>query len=99
MSDKIRSFDELQKCKFENLTYAELIEYDLECSEFCPLYGEFCKGGMVCYGGEPIEPPCCSFKDDDILQEKYDKFVCWEQELKEKEEKQRIKEEKSKIRK
>ena len=75
MNYKIRSLEELQKCNYENLTYGEIVEYNLECSEFCPLYGEFCNGGMVCYGGEPIEPPCCSFKDEDILQEKYDKFV------------------------
>lgn len=103
MENRIRSLEELQKCNYENLTYGEIVEYNLECSEYCPLYGEFCRGGVVCYGGEPIEPPCCSFKDEDVLQEKYDKFLygryCWEQKLKEKEEKQRIKEEKSKIRK
>lgn len=103
MSSKIRSLEELQKCNYENLTYGEIIEYDLECSEYCPLYGEFCKGGMTCYGGVPIEPPCCSFKDEDILQEKYDNFAYSRFQhyryLEEEEEKQRIKEEKSKIRK
>lgn len=30
----------------------------------CPLLEhEMCAGGIVCYGGEPIEPPCYNFDD------------------------------------
>lgn len=36
----------------------------------CPLLeSEICPGGFRCYGGEPIEPPCCSFDDDTDLDE------------------------------
>lgn len=38
----------------------------------CPLkQHDICSGGWQCYGGEPIEPPCCSFNDDTDL----DKWV------------------------
>lgn len=38
----------------------------------CPLLEyEMCTGGYQCYGGEPIEPPCCNFDDDTDL----DKWV------------------------
>ena len=98
----IRSFEDLKKDNYENLTYGELCAYDLSC-DMCPFYGNGCSGGMVCYGGMPIEPPCCYFKDSDILQEKYDEFeglrLRHEQYLKDEENKKRIKEEKSKIRK
>lgn len=41
----------------------KLSEID-DCS-ICPLPGEgLCPGGMVCYGGEPIEPPCTSWYGD-----------------------------------
>lgn len=36
----------------------------------CPLLeNEICPGRWRCYGGEPIEPPCCSFNDDTDLDE------------------------------
>jgi hypothetical protein len=36
-----------------------------ECCDGCPLLeNELCSGDIVCYGGEPIEPPCCVFDDD-----------------------------------
>lgn len=36
----------------------------------CPLLeNEICPGGFRCYGGKPIEPPCCYFKDDTDLDE------------------------------
>lgn len=36
----------------------------------CPLLeNEICHGGFRCYGGEPIEPPCCCFEDDTDLDE------------------------------
>lgn len=36
-----------------------------ECCDDCPLLkSEICTGGFTCYGGEPVEPPCCSFDDD-----------------------------------
>lgn len=38
----------------------------------CPLkQHDICSGGWQCYGGEPIELPCCSFNDDTDL----DKWV------------------------
>lgn len=40
----------------------------VENCEVCPLANtRECAGGMVCYGGSPIEPPCCSFEDDDDI--------------------------------
>lgn len=35
------------------------------CPEYCKycIYESDCPKGMVCYGGEPIEPPCCSCDD------------------------------------
>ena len=45
---------------------------DKEECDGCPLLEyDFCPGGAVCYGGEPIEPPCYTFKDDTDL----DKWV------------------------
>lgn len=39
-----------------------------EDCEGCPLLeNEICPGGFSCYGGMPIEPPCCSFDDDTDL--------------------------------
>lgn len=36
-----------------------------ECCDGCPLLeSELCPGGIACYGGEPIEPPCYTFDDD-----------------------------------
>lgn len=36
-----------------------------ECCDGCPLLESgLCDGGIVCYGGEPIEPPCYDFDDD-----------------------------------
>lgn len=43
-----------------------------ECCDGCPLLeNELCHGDIVCYGGEPIEPPCCNFDDNTDL----DKWV------------------------
>jgi len=42
----------------------ELRELEEDCKEQCPLYDEFCPGGMACYGGEPIEPPCIYWDDE-----------------------------------
>lgn len=43
---------------------------DAEDCEKCPLKKEeICPGGFVCYGGAPIEPPCCGFDDDTDLDE------------------------------
>lgn len=40
-----------------------------DCS-ICPLPGEgLCPGGMVCYGGEPIEPPCTSWDGDEDVED------------------------------
>ena len=39
-----------------------------ECCDSCPLLeNEICPGGFVCYGGQPIEPPCCCFDDNTDL--------------------------------
>ena len=41
-----------------------LKEVDGNC-EICPLLEEnICPGGYRCYGGAPIEPPCCSIDED-----------------------------------
>lgn len=41
-----------------------------ESCDNCPLLeSEICPSGWQCYGGEPIEPPCCSFEDDTDLDE------------------------------
>jgi hypothetical protein len=40
-------------------------EIDGNC-DLCSLKGEFCNGGMACYGGAPVEPPCVAY------QHKYD---------------------------
>lgn len=46
----------------------KLSEID-DCS-ICPLPGEgLCPGGMVCYGGEPIEPPCTSWDGDEDVED------------------------------
>lgn len=48
-----------------------------ECAE-CPLGQEdICPGGWVCYGGEPIEPPCCNWTDEELemnIEEYMDKW-------------------------
>ena len=49
------------------MTYGEFLEKELPCEE-CPIYkAEICNGGPKCYGGEPIDPPCCGFNDDTDL--------------------------------
>lgn len=46
----------------------KLSEID-DCS-ICPLPVEgLCPGGMVCYGGEPIEPPCTSWDGDEDVED------------------------------
>ena len=98
----MRTFEELEAQNYKNITYGELIEYDLSC-DLCPLYGEYCVGGMACYGDMPVEPPCCYFNNDDVLQDIYNKRVNSEHQLmlyeEEKERRQKLKEEKSKQRK
>ena len=100
----IRTLEQLKKDNYENLTFGEMCEYDLDCS-FCPLNQTycFCDGGMLCYGGEPIEPMCCSFNEDDVLRDIYDRFVLQDyaqtKAEEEKEKQQKLKEEKSKQRK
>lgn len=46
-----------------------------EDCEGCPLLeSEICTGGYQCYGGEPIEPPCCTFDDDTDLDDWVKKY-------------------------
>ena len=73
----MRTLEEIIEQNYENLTYGEFVEYDMDCN-CCPLYGEYCSGGIKCYGGMPIEPPCCSFDDDTILQDWCDKQAKFE---------------------
>lgn len=48
------------------LYWSEIMDKE-DCS-LCPIYDAgICSGGMVCYGGSPIEPPCCSFEPDTEL--------------------------------
>ena len=43
---------------------------ELEDCDLCPIKkNELCTGGFACYGGSPIEPPCCFFEDDTDLDE------------------------------
>lgn len=100
----MRTFEELVEQNYGNLTFGEMCEYDLDCS-VCPFNQTycFCNGGMTCYGGMPIEPMCCSFNENDVLQDIYDRFV-WQDYAQtkaeeEKEKQQKLKEEKSKQRK
>lgn len=64
-----------------------------ECCDDCPLLkAEICKGGFTCYGGHPIEPPCCSFNDDTDLIEWVDEYF-ERQRKREEREQERIKKE------
>lgn len=59
------------------MTYKEFCDKDLSCEE-CPIYkAEICNGGWKCYGGAPIEPPCCSFTDDTDMDEWAVKHTEW----------------------
>jgi hypothetical protein len=64
-----------------------------ESCDGCPLLeSEICTGGWQCYGGEPIEPPCCCFDDDTDLDEWVSNY--WKQQLaREEREDNRIREE------
>jgi hypothetical protein len=82
----------------------ELREID-DCHEHCPLYDEFCSGGMTCYGGKPIEPPCTCWDDenedvDDIYHRMFEsrmRYEEWEdKKYKIEQENKRKKEEKAK---
>ncbi len=74
---KIRTFEELEECEFKNLTYGEFVAHELDCKGHCPLYENgFCSGGVSCYGGDPIYPPCCDFDNNVVLQEVADDFYC-----------------------
>ena len=98
----MRSLEEIEKADYVNLTYGELVEYDLSC-DYCPLKDEFCSGGVTCYGAEPIYPPCCDFDDETILQEVSDEWYASRkrhEEYEEKKEKEReLKRQKSEERK
>ena len=39
------------------------------CPEYCGycIWESSCPKGMTCYGGAPIEPPCCGKKPEDFL--------------------------------
>ncbi len=48
---------------------------ETEDCENCPLLEhELCTEGFACYGGEPIEPPCCGFDDNTDLDEWVDGY-------------------------
>lgn len=50
------------------IKYKEIMN-DENCDR-CPLMKEeICPGGWRCYGGNPIEPPCCGFDDETDLDE------------------------------
>lgn len=42
----------------------DLLDYDEICA--CCIYGSDCKG-IACYGGSPVEPPCCNGDYERIL--------------------------------
>lgn len=66
----------MQNQEEEIITMGDVVESG-DCSG-CPLYNNECPGGWKCYGGEPIEPPCCGW-DDDVLamtpDEYYDSYL------------------------
>ncbi len=73
---------------------------DLEDCDLCPLKKEeICSGGWRCYGGAPIEPPCCSFDDDTDLEEWINDYYArrrrWEQAEDERLKKEKAKKEKA----
>lgn len=52
-----------------------------DCSN-CPLYKSECKGGWTSGGGGvPIEPPCTSWNDDDVIYDGMieDGYIVWEE--------------------
>lgn len=63
---------------------------DIDDCSVCPLYKKDCKGGWTSGGGgEPIEPPCCSWnKNDEIYEGMYsnntyepsEQEIAWEKE-------------------
>lgn len=57
---------------------------EIEDCEGCPLYGVDCKGGWTSgAGGQPIEPPCCSWNgDEEIYEGMYSEMDYSPQELK-----------------
>lgn len=65
----------------ENIIFAKDID---DCS-VCPLYEHDCPGGWTSGGGgTPIEPPCCSWNDDDEIYEgmyEYNQYEPSEQEI------------------
>lgn len=62
----------------------------------CPLLeNEICPGGFYCYGGVPIEPPCCCFDDDTDLDEWIDNYFA-DQRRREEAEDRRLQAEKKK---
>lgn len=67
-----------------------------ECCDNCPLLkSEICPGGYTCYGGQPIEPPCCSFNDDTDLIEWVEEYFEMQRRREDREE-ERIKAEREK---
>lgn len=75
---------------------------DVDCPDGCPLYKEeICPGGMRCYGGEPIEPPCCSMDDEEDLNSWIDNYYDgqrrYEEYLDRQEEKCKLKEHKNEV--
>jgi hypothetical protein len=54
--------------EYEAKANAEGLDF---CEDLCPLrHSGDCPGGMVSgYGGQPIEPPCCSWSEDEDLDE------------------------------
>lgn len=76
------------------IKYKEIMD-DKNCDR-CPLMQEeICPGGWRCYGGEPIEPPCCSFDDDTDLDEWVSEYYASQYRY-EKAEDERIRKEKAK---
>lgn len=66
----------------------------------CPVKrAELCSGGFSCYGGEPIEPPCCGMDEDTDLDAWVDDAIererRYQKYLEEKAEKERLKKEKA----
>ena len=53
--------------KFDFDNWIETHDGDDYC-HYCK-YNDDCTRGMVCYGGAPIEPPCCIWDIKELLDE------------------------------
>lgn len=56
-------------CNAEDNTDEEIYAKDIDDCSNCPLYKKDCVGGWSNGNGTPIEPPCTSWNEDDLVWE------------------------------